>query len=137
MKKYEGRKQVLAEPMTLLEYNKYRNWEMPKDEDGTTEGYLIEYFEGGNPNHPDDTNHISWLPKDVFDKSYTLIDTYAQRLQLEHDDLKQKIPKLRLFMESDVYSSLGVEDQRLLQKQHIHMKEYLNVLHIRLWGIPD
>ena len=123
--------------MNRLEYNEYRGWQLPENENGADEGFLVEYLDGGEANHPDHVGYISWSPKTVFDNAYNLIDTYAQRLQLEHDELKQKIPKLRLFMESDVYSSLGVEDQRLLQKQYIHMKEYLDVLHIRLWGIPD
>jgi len=137
MQKYEGRKQILAKPMTLLEYNKYRNWEMPEDEDGTTEGYLVEYLDGGKANHPEHTNYISWSPKDVFDKSYKLIDTYDQRIQLEYKELMEKITKLRVFIESDIYSEIAEDDQQLLQEQYKHMKGYLRVLYTRLWGISD
>ena len=70
MKKYIGTKTILAEPMTRKEYNDYRGWVLPVDEDGTDEGYLVEYTDGGKPNHPKHKGYISWSPKDVFDRAY-------------------------------------------------------------------
>lgn len=67
---YVGTKVIAATPMTRLEYNKYRNWQLPADENGDDEGYLVEYQDGGKPNHPDHSGYISWSPKDVFDRSY-------------------------------------------------------------------
>jgi hypothetical protein len=47
MKKYFGTKQIKATPMTRLDYNLYRNWTLPTDEDGSDEGMLVEYIDGG------------------------------------------------------------------------------------------
>lgn len=57
--------------MTRQEYNDYRGWELPADEDGSDEGYLVEYVGGGQPNMPDKhKGYISWSPRDVFESSY-------------------------------------------------------------------
>lgn len=65
-----GLKLVDAKPMNRLDYNKYRGWELPADENGDDEGYLVEYLDGGVSNHPNHKGYISWSPKDVFIKSY-------------------------------------------------------------------
>lgn len=67
---YVGTKVIAATPMTRSEYSQYRGWELPADEDGNDPGYLVEYQDGGKPNHPDHSGYISWSPKDVFDRSY-------------------------------------------------------------------
>lgn len=68
--KFIGVKEIFASRMTRQEYNDYRNWELSSDEDGTDEGYLVEYLNGGKPNHPNHQGYISWSPKDVFDQAY-------------------------------------------------------------------
>lgn len=65
-----GTKQILALAMTRLDYNEYRGWTLPDDEDGTDAGYLVEYVDGGATNHPDHAGYISWSPADVFDNAY-------------------------------------------------------------------
>lgn len=67
---YFGTKQIKAQAMTRLEYNEYRGWELPGDEDGADAGYLVEYIDGGASNHPDHEGYISWSPADVFDRAY-------------------------------------------------------------------
>ena len=69
-KPYIGTKLVVARPMTRGEYNSYRGWEMPADEDPQEPGYLVEYRDGGKPNDPRHNGYISWSPQEVFDKSY-------------------------------------------------------------------
>lgn len=132
MKKYEGKKQILATPMSRLEYNEYRGWQLPENENGEDEGFLVEYIDGGEANHPDHAGYISWSPKVVFEYAYNPIDTYAQRIQLEHEELNQKITKLQIFIESGVFFKLAYENQLLLQKQYKHMIAYLNILHTRM-----
>lgn len=68
--KHIGIKVILATAMTRLAYNEYRGWELPADEDGSDEGFLVEYTDGGQPNHPDHEGYISWSPKDVFERAY-------------------------------------------------------------------
>ena len=70
MNHFIGTKQVTAQPMTRQAYNDYRGWTLPADEDGTDEGYLVEYLDGGKPNHPAHAGYISWSPKAQFDAAY-------------------------------------------------------------------
>lgn len=71
MKQYIGTKVILAAPMTRAEYNDYRGWELPADENGADEGYLVEYTDKPNQqNHPDHEGYVSWSPKEVFEGAY-------------------------------------------------------------------
>jgi len=67
-----GTKAVLAWAMTRLEYNDYRDWKLPDDEQhlANEQGFLVEYMDGGRSNHKDHVGYISWSPKDVFEQSY-------------------------------------------------------------------
>lgn len=58
--KYAGTKIIKAEPMSLGNYNNFKGWKIPADEDPNKEGYLIEYS----------NDYISWSPKEVFDAAY-------------------------------------------------------------------
>lgn len=40
MKRYIGTKIIEAEPLTLGDYNLYRGWQIPADEDPAEKGYL-------------------------------------------------------------------------------------------------
>lgn len=64
MKSYIGTKLIKAEAMSLGEYNKYRGWQIPADEDPEKEGYLVRYSD----------DYCSWSPKEVFEKSYLRVD---------------------------------------------------------------
>ena len=70
MQLHIGTKQVTATPMTRLAYNEYRGWTLPADENGADDGYLVEYLDGGTPNHPGHAGYISWSPKAQFDAAY-------------------------------------------------------------------
>lgn len=70
MTNYMGTKAVSARPMTLGEYNTYRGWSIPADENPLTEGFLVEYQDGGEPNHPLHEGYISWWPAAVFTRYY-------------------------------------------------------------------
>ncbi len=45
-----GTKVVKAEAMTRKEYNDFRGWSLPADENGADEGFLVEYLDGGKAN---------------------------------------------------------------------------------------
>ena len=64
MKKYIGTKLVQAKPMTRGEYNNYRGWQIPKNENPKDEGYLVEYSD----------SYVSWSPKEIFEKAYIAVD---------------------------------------------------------------
>ncbi len=78
MKTYIGTKIINARPMTRLEYNEYRGWPLPQDESGEDWGYLVEYMDGGKPNHADHKGYISWSPKEQFDKAYAELNGEAK-----------------------------------------------------------
>ena len=62
MKKYIGTKMIEAKPMNRGDYNAYRGWTIPENENQADEGYLVVYT--------DSDNYESWSPKDVFDRAY-------------------------------------------------------------------
>lgn len=57
-------------PMTRAEYNAYRGWTLPADEDGSDAGYLVEYMDGGKPNVAGHDGYVSWSPKAQADATY-------------------------------------------------------------------
>lgn len=65
-----GTKLVLATPMNRLDYNTYRGWDLPENENGSDKGQLVEYVDGGESNHSEHVGYISWSPQDVFDNAY-------------------------------------------------------------------
>lgn len=67
---YIGTKLINAEPMTRAEYNAFRGWELPADENGDDEGYLVEYLDGGKPNTDMYAGYVSWSPKEQFENAY-------------------------------------------------------------------
>lgn len=77
MKKYIGVKMISANPMNLGDYNKYRGWQIPEDEDPERKGYLVKYEDG----------YESWSPETVFDVAYRRIDNMTFGLAIE--SLKQ------------------------------------------------
>lgn len=60
MKDYIGTKMIQAKPMTRGDYNKYRGWQIPADENPEDEGYLVKYKDG----------YESWSPKETFEEAY-------------------------------------------------------------------
>lgn len=60
MKEYIGTKMIQAKPMTRGDYNKYRGWQIPADENPEDEGYLVKYKDG----------YESWSPKEAFEEAY-------------------------------------------------------------------
>lgn len=70
MKQFIGTKQVRGAPMSRSNYNAMRGWTVPADENPNDDGYLVEYLDGGTPNHPDYAGYISWSPKRQFEDAY-------------------------------------------------------------------
>lgn len=67
-----GTKRIKAQPMTRAEYNAYRGWTLPADENGEDAGFLVEYDDGAQnrANVPGHEGYVSWSPKDVFEAAY-------------------------------------------------------------------
>lgn len=83
MQRFIGVKLIAAVAMTRLAYNEYRGWQLPTDEDGADEGYLVEYLDGGKPNHPNHVGYISWSPTEQFESAYRPTDGLTFGLAIE------------------------------------------------------
>ena len=70
MKKHIGVKLINAVQMTRQAYNDFRGWELPDDENGDDDGFLVEYIDGGKANTEEYAGYVSWSPKDVFERAY-------------------------------------------------------------------
>lgn len=70
MTRHIGTKIVDAKPMTRAVYNQLRGWDLPADENGDDEGYLVQYTDGGKPNFAGFEGYVSWSPKEQFDQAY-------------------------------------------------------------------
>ena len=60
MKNFIGTKHIKAEPMTRGQYNDFKGWPIPNDEDPNDPGYLVKYSD----------DYISWSSAAPFEKSY-------------------------------------------------------------------
>ena len=67
MQLYQCHKQVHAEPMKRGDYNTFRGWTIPADENPEDEGYKVIYGLGT----PDE--YVSWSPKKQFDDGYAIV----------------------------------------------------------------
>ena len=63
-KTYIGAKLLKAEPMDRGQYNLYRGWTIPSNENPNDPGYLVEYEDG----------YESWSPKSTFETAYRQIN---------------------------------------------------------------
>lgn len=70
MKTYIGTKIINAKPMTRGDYNAFRGWAVPADENPADEGYLVEYTDGGKGNTDLYAGYVSWSPKEQFEGAY-------------------------------------------------------------------
>lgn len=73
MKQYIGTKIITAKPMNRGDYNAYRGWQVPADEDPADEGYIVEYSDG----------YVSWSPKNMFEEAYRECDAMPFGLAIE------------------------------------------------------
>lgn len=133
MKKYIGTKVINAMPMNRQEYNNFRGWKLPENEDGADEGYLVEYVDRSKANTPQYAGYVSWSPKDVFERAYKSIETPLDRLYIEHNELLDKYNKLVLFLgRKDSEQIAGEMQVALMEKQKLQMKDYLLTLRTRI-----
>lgn len=132
MKRYIGTKQLLAASMALGVYNSYRGWDLPKDENPNTEGYLVEYTDGGKPNHKDHEGYVSWSPKDVFEKSYHPAETPLDRMLIEAMEVLERLKTLKVLLAGSKPPFISEKQWQLLARQKEHMDAYHDVLNERI-----
>ena len=125
MKKYIGTKQIEAEPMTMgeaYEKNLLQAGRVPNESEKTKAGYHVKY-EGG---------YESWSPAEPFEKAYKVADTPLDRMIIEYDELKQKIDKLDVFLDSEKFKTLDEKVKGLLSSQYHIMIAYSITLSERM-----
>lgn len=124
-----GTKALLAAPMTRGDYNTYRGWTIPADEDPSEAGYLVEYLDGGKPNDDRHTGYISWSPADVFARAYFPVDGGDEIDAMPIGDLRDKYRSLSgqidalaaTIMELDLR---GTEDGGACEIAEIRLREF-------------
>ncbi|MEE9459663.1 MAG: MW1434 family type I TA system toxin [Candidatus Bathyarchaeia archaeon] len=116
MNQFIGSKLLKAASMNLGLYNIYRGRGMLKDEDIDEPGYLVEYLDGGESNHPENEGYISWSPAKQFEDSYQrLLDgiSFAHALTiLRKGDLVAR----KRWVDAGVYLTvIGVSEDYLMK----------------------
>ena len=125
MKKYIGTKQIEAEPMTMgeaYEKNLLQAGKVPNESEKDNAGYHVKNEDG----------YESWSPAEPFDKAYKVADTPLDRMIIEYDELKQKIDKLDVFLDSEKFKTLDEKVKGLLSSQYHIMIAYSIVLSERM-----
>lgn len=148
MQKYIGVKRIEARPMTRGDYNTYRGWRIPADENPADEGYLVKYRDG----------YESWSPKEIFEEAYAVEDSspllatvfdmkspdYKKRFEAEYCQLQIRYESLKRMCEKWDAGELDFTptcSRATYDKQLAAMVDYLSVLEVRaydegidLWG---
>lgn len=93
MKQFIGVKLIHAKPMTRLEYNVFRGWDLPTDENPDDQGFLVEYLDGGQANTKEYAGYVSWSPKDVFERAYKPTDGMSFGLAVEAMKMGYKVTR--------------------------------------------
>ncbi len=140
MQHYVGTKTLKATPMTRAAYTKFRGWELPADENGDDDGYLVEYTDGGNPNVATHAGYVSWTPKAQFEAAYVkLPDNFGdyaphqQRVIAEEVELEAKLTALSRFINSSpTFLLLDAAERERLAWQQRAMLEYVEILNARI-----
>ncbi|HFC6388666.1 TPA: hypothetical protein ACFNMI_001758 [Neisseria bacilliformis] len=132
MKQYQIRNTVTAQPMTRGDYNNLRGWALPADEDPNEAGFLVINPSVSERNLEGYDGYVSWLPQEAFAELYRETDTWKQRLEIEAEELNEKIDKLSAFINGAAFNELPKEQQELLAKQLFSMAAYNEVLKTRL-----
>ena len=138
MNEYIGTKIVKAEPMNLGDYNNYRGWNIPEDEDPEKEGYLVKY--------PDD--YVSWSPKEIFEEAYVRTENnklaitakgmnskdFKDRFKAEYKQLIIRAESLSNMLDKMKNGTLEFTPKcsyEILNRQLEYMKDYKGVLEER------
>jgi hypothetical protein len=132
MKQYTGTKTLMAKPMTLGDYCDLRYLPVPPEMNPGDPGYLVEYQDGGEPNHPDFKGYISWSPAEVFEKIYWPSESHEDRVKAELNELEVKLIGLGRFLETETYEALPERQRVLLRRQFHIMGSFREVLEERI-----
>ena len=60
------------------------------------------------------------------------METFVERMQIEYNELTERLTKLRVFVKSDKFAQLSAVQRDLLQQQENAMETYARVLSQRI-----
>ena len=138
MQKYIGVKQVEAKTITRGDYNDYRGWTVPANENPNDEGYMVKYAD----------DYVSWSPKETFEKSYHIVGVrplndsallmvstdYKDRFKAEYIQLKTRLKGLKTMLhnwDNEQLSFIPSCPRSTYDLQVEAMTKYLAVLEAR------
>lgn len=120
MKKYIGTKEISAEPMHEVMAIEKGFARPKKDNRPWRAGYHVQYA------NPDGSVYDSWSPKDVFEQSYRVADTFLDRLCIERDELHDRYVKAKNYLSSPLAEKqLMPREKGSLAAQVEFMRQYL------------
>lgn len=131
MTAFIGTSAVYATTMTRQEYNDYRGWQLPENENGSDTGYLIE-DRAGQKNTEQLEGFVQWLPSDEFSRKFKQSETPQDRVRLELQELTQKLDALNGMLSKAQPSFIDNKQWALLNKQQKHMDAYQDILLCRI-----
>lgn len=128
LKEYISHKRVHARPMLRGDYNEYRGWDLPENENPMDEGYLVVYSKGT------EDHYESWSPQKQFEDGYSILSpgNFLDRLVLEEAALAIKVEALSKFVTTTGFRELPKESQDLLKAQLQTMLDYDAILKERI-----
>lgn len=138
MQKYIGVKQVQAKTITRGDYNDYRGWTVPANENPNDESYMVKYAD----------DYVSWSPKETFEKSYHIVGVrplndsallmvstdYKDRFLAEYIQLETRIKELETMLsnwDKELLTFIPSCPRSTYNLQLKYMKKYLAVLEAR------
>lgn len=124
MQKYIGTKTVHATPAWRIDGEVYPKGGVIPVSNNKEDGYKVVYEDG----------YESWSPKLVFERAYQLAETPENRVFIEHCDLSGKLAKLNIAIAE---MDFGEDATILLNAQQKAMKDYLNILSLRLLAFSN
>jgi len=107
-------------------------------ENGDTKWFPFRHIELDAKELVMDHNAIFISRKDHL-KQFKTEETFKDRLKTEHFELKNKLEKLKIFMDTrEVFDAIDLTEQEFLRKQCSYMESYLTILECRMeyLGIP-
>ena len=125
MKKYIGTQQVEAESMTIGEAykrNLLQKGKVPNDSEKDNPGFYVKYQD----------DYESWLPAEIFCKIYKIAETPLERMIIEHQELRDKINKLKEIRCRKEFCDFDYKQRILLKMQLRSMIEYSLILKERI-----
>lgn len=128
---FAGTSLVYASTMTRQEYNDYRGWQLPENEDGSDVGYVFEDRKG-QKNTDELGGYVQWLPKGEFLRKFSAAETPQDRVRLEHRELKERRDKLIEFLQKGQPAFIDDKNWTLLKEQCDAMNWYYTILGSRI-----